>query len=68
MLAGAQMLAGFTMVPAGLGSYEALLTGLLAVVGVAPAAAAAAALLYRGFSDRLMAVLGLVASVGIRRG
>lgn len=67
VLAGAQMLAGFTMVPAGLGSYEALLTGLLAVVGVAPAAAAAAALLYRGFSDLLMAVLGLVASVGIRR-
>jgi uncharacterized membrane protein YbhN (UPF0104 family) len=66
VLAVAQILGGLTMVPAGLGAYEALLTGLLATVGVAPAAGAAAALLYRGFSDVLVGGLGLLASLGLR--
>jgi uncharacterized membrane protein YbhN (UPF0104 family) len=58
-----QVSAGLTVLPAALGAYEGMMTGLVAVQGVAPAAAALAALLYRAFNDVLMAVIGLAVSV-----
>ncbi|HLH67974.1 MAG TPA: lysylphosphatidylglycerol synthase transmembrane domain-containing protein [Candidatus Dormibacteraeota bacterium] len=67
VLALGQMVAGLSMLPAGLGANEAALTGLLVLTGVSPATGAAAALLYRGFSDVLMAALGLVSGLGLRR-
>jgi uncharacterized membrane protein YbhN (UPF0104 family) len=57
-----QVSAGLTVVPAALGAYEGMMTGLIAVQGVAPASAALAALLYRAFNDVLMAVIGLALS------
>ena len=54
-----QVLSGLTVLPAALGAYEGMMTGLLAVQGVAPAVAAAAALLYRVINDILMALIGL---------
>src|SRR5579884_4505049 len=53
------LVAGLSMLPAGLGVYEGTLTGLLVLQGVDPASAAAAALLYRGFNDLLMGMAGL---------
>jgi uncharacterized membrane protein YbhN (UPF0104 family) len=58
-----QVSASLTVLPAALGAYEGMMTGLIAVQGVAPAAAALAALLYRAFNDVLMAVIGLALSV-----
>src|SRR3984893_17012573 len=57
-----QVSAGLTVLPAALGAYEGMMTGLIAVQGGAPAAAALAALLYRAFNDVLMAVIGLALS------
>ena len=57
--ASGQVLSGLTVLPSALGAYEGMMTGLLAVQGVAPAAAAAAALLYRVVNDVLMAVIGV---------
>jgi uncharacterized membrane protein YbhN (UPF0104 family) len=62
-----QVSAGLTVVPAALGAYESMMTGLMAVQGVAPAAAAVAALVYRAFNDVLMALLGLAGAVVARR-
>jgi uncharacterized membrane protein YbhN (UPF0104 family) len=62
-----QVSSGLTVVPAALGAYESMMTGLMAVQGVAPAAAAVAALLYRAFNDVLMALLGLGVAVVARR-
>jgi len=62
-----QVSAGLTVVPAALGAYEPMMTGLMAMQGVAPAAAAVAALLYRAFNDVLMALVGLVVAVLSRR-
>jgi len=61
------ILSGLTMLPGGLGAYEGLLTGFLVLEGVAPSQGAAAALLYRGFNDVLMAALGVHAGLGLRR-
>ena len=62
-----QVLSGLTVLPAALGAYEGMMTGLLAVQGVALATAAAAALLYRVVNDVLMALIGLaVAFLGDR--
>jgi uncharacterized membrane protein YbhN (UPF0104 family) len=57
--ASGQVLAGLTSVPAALGLFEAMMTGIMAVQGVAPAAAAAATFIYRAINDVLMAVIGL---------
>ncbi len=54
-----QVLAGLTSVPAALGLYEGMMTGFMAAQGVAPAVAAAAAFIYRGINDVLMAIVGL---------
>ncbi|HYM96082.1 MAG TPA: lysylphosphatidylglycerol synthase transmembrane domain-containing protein [Candidatus Sulfotelmatobacter sp.] len=61
--ASGQVLSGLTVLPAALGIYEGMMTGLMAVQGVAPAAAAAAALLYRVINDVLMALLGLAVAL-----
>jgi uncharacterized membrane protein YbhN (UPF0104 family) len=58
-----QVGSGLTVLPAALGVYEGMMTGLMALQGVAPAAAAVAALLYRVFNDVLMAVVGLAVAV-----
>ncbi len=57
--ASGQVLAGLTLLPAALGIYEGMMTGMMAVQGVAPAAAAAAAFIYRAINDILMAIVGL---------
>lgn len=57
--ASGQVLAGLTSLPAALGLYEAMMTGFMAVQGVAPAAAAAASFMYRAINDVLMAIIGL---------
>jgi uncharacterized protein (TIRG00374 family) len=57
--ASGQVLSGLAVIPAALGAYEGMMTGLLAFQGVAPAAAAAAALLYRAVNDLLMALIGV---------
>jgi uncharacterized membrane protein YbhN (UPF0104 family) len=54
-----QVLSGLTVLPGALGAYEGMMTGMIAVQGVALAAAAAAALLYRAVNDVLMALVGL---------
>lgn len=66
--AGGQVLAGLTVLPAALGTYEGMMTGMMAVQGVAPAAAAAAAFIYRAINDVLMAVLGLGVAFVFERG
>ncbi|HUZ88557.1 MAG TPA: lysylphosphatidylglycerol synthase transmembrane domain-containing protein [Candidatus Acidoferrales bacterium] len=66
--ASGQVLTGLTVLPGALGLYEGMMTGMMAVQGVAVAAAAAAALIYRLINDVLMAILGLgVALVFDRR-
>lgn len=57
--AGGQVLAGLTVLPAAFGTYEGMMTGMMAVQGVAPAAAAAATFIYRAINDVLMALVGL---------
>ncbi len=62
-----QVLSGLTVLPGALGAYEGMMTGMMAVMGVAPAAAAAAALLYRAVNDVLMAGLGLLVALVFER-
>jgi glycosyltransferase 2 family protein len=61
------ILGALSMLPAGVGVYEGVLTGFMALQGVPPSQGAAAALLYRGFNDVAMAVLGLGAAWWLRR-
>lgn len=65
--ASSQVLSGLTVLPAALGVYEGMMTGLMAVQGVAAAPAAAAALLYRVINDVLMALLGLLLALVTER-
>ena len=62
-----QVGSSLTVLPSSLGAYEALMTGLIATQGVAAAVAAVAALLYRGFNDILMALIGFGMAVVLRR-
>jgi uncharacterized membrane protein YbhN (UPF0104 family) len=62
-----QVVSGLTVLPAALGAYEGMMTGLLAVQGVAPAVAAASALLYRVINDVLMALIGLAVAFLVDR-
>jgi uncharacterized protein (TIRG00374 family) len=62
-----QVSSGLTVVPAALGAYEGMMTGLMAAQGVPAAAAAVAALLYRAFNDVLMALIGLLVAVASAR-
>jgi uncharacterized membrane protein YbhN (UPF0104 family) len=65
--ASGQVLAGLTSLPAALGIYEGMMTGMMAVQGVAPAAAAAAAFIYRAINDILMAIVGLGVALVVER-
>ena len=55
------------MLPGALGAYEGMMTGAMALQGVAPAAAAGGALLYRVVIDVLMALLGLAIAFAFDR-
>lgn len=54
-----QVVTNLTVIPGALGAYEGMMTGAMALQGVAPAAAATGALLYRIVNDILMALIGL---------
>ena len=58
-----QVVSGLTIVPAALGVYEGVMTGLMALQGAQPAAATAAILLYRAVNDFLMAAIGVLVAV-----
>ena len=60
------ILAALSFLPGGVGVYEGVLTGFMALQGVPPAQGAAAALLYRGFNDIMMAGLGVGAGWWLR--
>lgn len=60
------LLAGLSLIPGGLGAFEGLLTILLATNGVSPAAGAAAGLLYRGYNDVLVALIGAPFAIRVR--
>lgn len=62
-----QVLSGLTVLPGALGAYEGMMTGMMAVQGVQPAAAAAAALIYRAVNDLLMALVGLLVAFSADR-
>ena len=53
------MLGALSLLPGGLGAYEATMTGFLVLMGIAAPLGAAAALVYRGFNDGFMALVGL---------
>jgi uncharacterized protein (TIRG00374 family) len=61
------ILAALTFLPGGVGVYEGILTAFMALQGVPPSTGAAAALLYRGFNDIVMALIGLAAGWWLRR-
>ena len=61
------ILAALSFLPGGVGVYEGVLTGFMALQGVPPPEGAAAALLYRGFNDVLMAGIGVGAGWWLRR-
>lgn len=66
VFSGATMLAMIPLTPGGLGFVETGLTGGLALLGIPPATAVSAALLYRLFSYWLPIPIGLVAGVAHR--
>jgi uncharacterized membrane protein YbhN (UPF0104 family) len=61
------ILAAVSFLPGGVGVYEGILTAFMALQGVPPPQGAAAALLYRGFNDIVMAAIGLGAGWWLRR-
>lgn len=61
------ILAALSFLPGGVGVYEGVLTAFMALQGVPPEEGAAAALLYRGFNDIMMACFGLGAGWWLRR-
>lgn len=63
----AYLVSGLAFTPVGLGAYEGIITGFMVLQGVSPSQGAAAALLYRGFNDVFMALLGLVILAALRR-
>lgn len=63
----AYLVSGLAFTPVGIGAYEGIITGFMVLQGVAPSDGAAAALLYRGFNDVLMALVGLVVLLCLRR-
>jgi uncharacterized membrane protein YbhN (UPF0104 family) len=68
VLALSFVIAGISLIPGGVGPFEGLLTVLMIANGVPVAAGAAAGLLFRGFNDVLMAAVGALFLVLIRRG
>jgi uncharacterized membrane protein YbhN (UPF0104 family) len=61
------VIAGLSFAPAGVGVFEGLLTILMVTNGVPAAAGAAAGLLYRGYNDIFMALVGAPFAIAIRR-
>jgi uncharacterized protein (TIRG00374 family) len=61
------ILAALTFLPGGVGAYEGILTAFMALQGVPPSTGAAAAILYRGFNDIFMALIGLGAGWWLKR-
>ncbi len=61
------ILAAVSFLPGGVGVYEGVLTAFMALQGVPPPQGAAAALLYRGFNDLMMALVGIAAGWWLRR-
>jgi uncharacterized membrane protein YbhN (UPF0104 family) len=66
VLALSYVIAGMSLVPGGIGPFEAILTVLLVTSGVPAAAGAAAGLLYRGYNDVLMMLVGAPFAAWIR--
>ena len=58
--------AAVSFLPLGIGAFEGLLTIVLITLGISPAAAAASGLLYRGYNDVLMAVIGAPSLLYVR--
>ena len=65
--AASQVVTNLTVLPGALGAYEGMMTGAMALQGVAPAAAASGALIYRVVNDVLMALLGLAIAFAFDR-
>lgn len=63
----AHLLSGLSLLPGGVGSMEAIVTATLAGQGVPAYRGAAAAILFRGYNDLLMALIGVVAGLLVRR-
>ena len=63
----AYLVSGLAMTPVGLGAYEGIITGFMVLQGVAPSEGAAAALLYRGFYDVFIALVGVGFLLALRR-
>lgn len=63
----AHLLSGVSFLPGGVGSMEAIVTGLLAADGAEVSRGAAAAILFRLFNDVLMAVIGVFAGLALKR-
>lgn len=61
------LLAGLSLIPGGLGAFEAVLTILLLSNGVPAAGGAAAAILYRGYNDVIMAGAGVPFALRMRQ-
>jgi uncharacterized membrane protein YbhN (UPF0104 family) len=55
-----------SFLPLGIGAFEGLLTVILLTLGIPPAVGAATGLIYRGYNDVLMALIGLPAMLYVR--
>jgi uncharacterized membrane protein YbhN (UPF0104 family) len=55
-----------SFLPLGIGAFEGLLTVILLTLGIPAAAGAASALLYRGYNDVLMAIIGAPSLLYVR--
>lgn len=63
----AHILSGLSFLPGGIGSMEAIVTGVLAAGGVPADRAAAGAILFRAFNDVVTALVGTGAALLVRR-
>jgi uncharacterized membrane protein YbhN (UPF0104 family) len=63
----AYVVSGLAFTPVGLGAYEGIITGFMVLQGVPPWQGAAAALLYRGFNDVFMGLVGLAFLFSLRK-
>lgn len=63
----AHLLSGLSFLPGGVGSMEAIVTLILSWQGVPPYDGAAAAILFRGYNDIIMALIGLAAGGMVNR-
>ncbi len=58
--------AAISFLPLGIGAFEGLLTVIMLTYGIPAAAGAGAALLFRGYNDLLMALIGLPCLIYVR--